>query len=252
MKGILMAYWSGRKTAEAITDVLDGDYNPDGRLPYSYPRSMGEMVLYDRKPTEDVREIFNSDMNMSGYDPLFPFGWGLSYTTFAYGPIHLGSPRLNGTGKLEISITVNNTGSRDGKHTVELYTREYYASITPNMRRLRAFKKLSLKAGETQTVSFTLDRNDLAFVNARMADGDGAGRFRYLYRRPEGEVHLCRQALSAAGRRSVTPFLHDVQVCLGGVQRRLVLVRFLLDDKITGARLPSLVADLFGADDAGA
>jgi len=172
-----LAYWSGRKTAEAITDVLDGDYNPDGRLPYSYPRSMGEMVLYDRKPTEDVREIFNSDMNMSGYDPLFPFGWGLSYTTFAYGPIRLGSPRLSAAGKLEISITVTNTGSRDGKNTVELYTREQYASITPSMRRLRAFKKLSLKAGESQTVSFTLDRNDLAFVNARMATVTEPGDF---------------------------------------------------------------------------
>jgi len=75
MKGILMAYWSGRKTAEAISDVLLGDYNPDGKLPFSYPRSMGEMVLYDRKPTEDVREIFNSDMNMKGYDPC-SFGWG--------------------------------------------------------------------------------------------------------------------------------------------------------------------------------
>jgi beta-glucosidase len=177
MKGILLAYWSGRKTAEAITDVLTGDYNPDGRLPYSYPRSMGEMVLYDRKPTEDVREIFNSDMNMSGYDPLFPFGWGLSYTTFTYSPIRLGSPGLSGTGKLTVSLTVTNSGNKDGKHTVELYTREHYASITPNMRRLRAFKKIFLKAGESQTVSFTLDRNDLAFVNDRMKTVTEPGDF---------------------------------------------------------------------------
>ncbi len=77
MKGILMAYWSGRKTAEAISDVLLGDYNPDGRLPFSYPRSMGDMVLYDRKPNRRDPEIFNSDMTMDGYRPLFPFGWGL-------------------------------------------------------------------------------------------------------------------------------------------------------------------------------
>jgi len=175
--GILMAYWSGRKTAEAITDVLTGEYNPDGRLPFSYPRSMGEMVLYDRKPTEDIREIFNSDMTANGYDPLFPFGWGLSYTSFTCDGLHLSADRLSGNGKLTVSIILHNTGSRDGKHSVELYTHEHYASITPNMRRLRAFKKVFLKAGESQTVSFTLDKNDLAFVNAQLKTVTEPGEF---------------------------------------------------------------------------
>jgi len=177
MKGILLAYWSGKKTAEAISDVLFGDYNPDGILPFSYPRSMGEMVLYDRKPTEDVREIFNSDMNDKGYDPLFPFGWGLSYTQFDYSDLQLGTAKLGAGGKLTVSLTVKNTGTRDGKHTVELYTRQHYASITPSMRRLRAFKKIFLKAGESQTVSFTLDKNDLAFVNAQMKTVTEPGDF---------------------------------------------------------------------------
>ena len=176
MKGILMAYWSGRKTAEAISDVLLGDYNPDGRLPYSYPRSMGEMVLYDRKPTEDVREVFNDDRG-AGYDPLFPFGWGLSYTQFDYGDLQLNSNKLTPGGKLTVSLTVKNTGSRDGKHTVELYTRQHYASITPNMRRLRAFKKIFLKAGESRTVSFTLNKDDLAFVNAQLKTVTEPGNF---------------------------------------------------------------------------
>ncbi|HEY6901720.1 MAG TPA: fibronectin type III-like domain-contianing protein, partial [Puia sp.] len=166
--------------AEAIGDVLLGDYNPDGRLPYSYPRSMGEMVLYDRKPTEDIREIFNSDMTMNGYYPLYPFGWGLSYTRWTYGELQLGSGKLAGTGKLTVSVTVTNSGSRDGKHTVELYTRQHYASITPNMRRLRAFKKIFLKAGQSETVSFTLDRNDLAFVNAKLKTVTEPGEFDVL------------------------------------------------------------------------
>ena len=114
---------------------------------------------------------------MSGYDPLFPFGWGLSYTTFDYGPIRLSTPRLEGAGKLAVSLTVTNTGKRDGKTAVELYTHEHYASITPNMRRLRAFKKIFLKAGESQTVSFTLDRNDLAFVNERLKTVTEPGDF---------------------------------------------------------------------------
>jgi beta-glucosidase len=177
MQGILMAYWSGRKTAEAVADVLSGDYNPEGRLPYSYPRSMGEMVLYDRKHTEDVREIFNANMTWDGYDPLFPFGWGLSYTRFEYSDIHLSSPVLHGTAKLQVSITVSNTGSRDGGHTVELYTHQHYASITPSMKRLRAFQKIFLKAGESKTVHFTIGQSDLAFVNAQLKTVTEAGDF---------------------------------------------------------------------------
>jgi beta-glucosidase len=177
MKGILMAYWSGRKTAEAVADVLSGDYNPEGRLPYSYPRSMGEMVLYDRKHTEDVREIFNANMTWDGYDPLFPFGWGLSYTRFEYSDIHLSSPVLHGAAKLQVSITVSNTGSRDGGHAVELYTHQHYASITPSMKRLRAFQKIFLKAGESKTVHFTIDQSDLAFVNAQLKTVTEAGDF---------------------------------------------------------------------------
>ncbi|MHA4807735.1 glycoside hydrolase family 3 N-terminal domain-containing protein [Flavitalea flava] len=177
VKGILLAYWSGKKTAEAVSDVLFGDYNPDGILPFSYPRSMGEMVLYDRKPTEDIREIFNSNMTMDGYKPLFPFGWGLSYTSFEYGEPELNADKLNTGGKLKINITVKNTGSREGNHTIELYTREHYASITPNMRRLRAFSKVFLKAGETRIVSFTLDKNDLAFVNEAFRTVTEPGEF---------------------------------------------------------------------------
>ena len=177
MQGILMAYWSGKKTAEAIADVLFGDYNPGGILPYSYPRYSGEIVLYDRKHTEDVREIFNAEMTWDGYNPLFPFGWGLSYTQFTYGPISLSAPAIKGTSSITVNIAVTNSGSREGKHAVELYTHEQYASITPSMKRLRAFKKIDLKAGETQTVSFTLTAADLAFVNANLKSVTEPGNF---------------------------------------------------------------------------
>lgn len=179
MKGILMAYWSGKKTAEAVADVLFGDYNPDGLLPFSYPRSMGEIVLYDRKPSEEVREVFNDNIN-TGYDPLFAFGHGLSYTSFEYGDLQLSSSTLTATGKLTVSLTVKNTGSRDGKHAVELYTRDLYASITPSMKRLRAFQKINLKAGETKTVTFIIDKNDLAFVNAQLKTVTEPGEFEVM------------------------------------------------------------------------
>ena len=179
MKGILMAYWSGKKTAEAVADVLFGDYNPDGLLPFSYPRSMGEIVLYDRKPSEEVREVFNDNIN-TGYDPLFAFGHGLSYTSFEYSDPQLSSTVLTATAKLTVTVTVKNTGNRDGKHAVELYTRDMYASITPPMKRLRAFLKIDLKAGETKTVTFTIDKNDLAFVNAQLKTVTEPGDFEVM------------------------------------------------------------------------
>jgi beta-glucosidase len=179
MKGILMAYWSGKKTAEAVADVLFGDYNPDGRLPFTYHRSMGEIVLYDRKPTEEVREVFNDNIK-TGYDPLYPFGHGLSYTSFEYSDLKLSSKTLTAFTSLTVTVTVKNTGQRDGKHTVELYTRDLYASITPNMKRLRAFQKIQLKAGESKMVSFTINKNDLSFVNAKLKTVTEPGDFEVM------------------------------------------------------------------------
>jgi beta-glucosidase len=179
VKGILMTYWSGKKTAEAVADVLYGDYNPDGKLPFSYPRSMGEMVLYDRKPTEEIREVFNDNVN-TGYDPLFAFGHGLSYTSFAYSDLQLSSSKLTAGTKITVSITIKNTGTRQGKQAVELYTRDLYASITPPMQRLRAFQKISLQAGESRKLSFTIDKNDLAFVNAKLKTVTEPGEFEVM------------------------------------------------------------------------
>ena len=176
MSGILMAYWSGKKTGEAIADVLFGDYNPSGKLPFTYPRSIGEIVLYDRKPTEEIREVFNDNIS-GGYDPLYPFGHGLSYTTFEYSNLQLSHTTMTSRSSIGVSVTVKNAGSRDGKHTVELYTRDVFASITPCMRRLRAFQKIELKSGESTTVTFTLDKDDLAFVNAKLETVTEPGDF---------------------------------------------------------------------------
>ncbi len=179
MKGILMAYWSGKKSGEAIADVLFGDYNPNGKLPFSYPRSMGEIVMYDRKPTEEIREVFNDDIH-TGYNPLFEFGHGLSYTSFEYSDIKLSTAQLKGNANLAITVKVKNTGARDGKHTVELYSRDMYASITPNMKRLRAFQKIDLEAGETKTVSFSINKDDLAFVNEQLKTITEPGDFKVM------------------------------------------------------------------------
>ena len=174
---IVLPFWSGRKTAEATADVLFGDYNPNGRMPFSYPKSMGEIVMYDYKGTEEKREIFNADVLWNGYDPLFAFGAGLSYTSFTYSNLQLSTTALKGNEKLNVSITVTNAGKVDGKHTVELYSKDLYASIDPSNKRLRAFDKINLKAGESKVVKFTVDKNDLAFVNAQLKTVTEPGDF---------------------------------------------------------------------------
>ncbi|MEO6549562.1 MAG: glycoside hydrolase family 3 N-terminal domain-containing protein [Ferruginibacter sp.] len=188
MKGILMAYWSGKKTGEAVTDVLFGDYNPNGRLPFSYPRSMGEIVMYDRKPTEEIREVFNDDVH-TGYNPLFAFGHGLSYTTFEYSDLSLSTTSLKGNANLTITVKVKNTGARDGMHSVELYSRDMYASISPNMKRLRAFQKINLKAGESKTVRFQINKDDLAFVNAQLKTVTEPGDFKVMIGNLSADFH---------------------------------------------------------------
>lgn len=186
ISGILMAYWSGRKAAEAVADVLFGDYNPNGKLPFSYPRSSGEIVLYDRKPAEDIREVFNDDVH-TGYNPLFAFGTGLSYTTFSYSDLKLSTKNLSGDNSLQVSVLVSNTGKVDGKHTIELYTRDMYASISPDMKRLRAFQKINFKAGESKTVHFSINKNDLAFVNTALKTVTEAGAFKVMIGNLSGE-----------------------------------------------------------------
>jgi beta-glucosidase len=176
-EAIVLPFWSGRKTAEALADVLYGDYNPNGILPFSYPKSMGEIVMYDHKYTETKREIFNADVLWNGYDPLYAFGHGLSYTSFAYSNLQLSSTALKGNDALTVTVTVTNTGKREGKHTVELYSRDLYASIAPSNKRLRGFEKISLQPGQSKQVTFVIDRNDLAFVNAQLKTVTEAGDF---------------------------------------------------------------------------
>jgi beta-glucosidase len=177
---IILPFWSGRKTAEATADVLFGDYNPNGKMPFSYPKSMGEMVMYDHKGTEEKREIFNADVLWNGYDPLFAFGAGLSYTTFLYSDLQISTSTLKGDQKLTVTVHVTNTGKVDGKHTVELYSKDLYASIVPSNRRLRAFEKIDLKTGESKLVKFIIDKNDLAFVNAQLKTVTEPGDFEIM------------------------------------------------------------------------
>jgi beta-glucosidase len=163
-KAILMAYVPGSQGHNAIADVLFGDYNPNGKLPFSYPKYSGDLMTYDNKFSDRVTELSPGKMGEGGYKPQWPFGYGLSYTKIEYNNLKLSSKTLKGDGTIKVTIDVKNAGTKACKEAVELYTRDQYASITPPQRRLRKFQKISLNPGETKTVEFELNKKDLAFI----------------------------------------------------------------------------------------
>ena len=161
-RGIVMAYWPGMHGGEAIADVLFGEFNPGGKLPFTWPRHPNALVTYDHRFTETFAP--GNDRGPTGFNPQWEFGHGLSYTTFEYRDLRLGAERIGAADSLTVQVTVANTGPRAGQETVLLFTRQHYASVTPAVRRLRAFEKVSLGPGASRTVTFTLRPDDLRFV----------------------------------------------------------------------------------------
>jgi beta-glucosidase len=159
---ILMAYNPSNEGGTAIADVLFGDVNPSGKLPFTYPRTPNGLINYDHKPFETEDTAFG---NMA-FKPQFEFGEGLSYTTFAYSDLRLGKQVITANEELPVSVTVTNTGRRAGKEAVLVYVSDLVASISPPRRRLRRFAKISLEPGQSRTLTFKLRRDDLSFIGA--------------------------------------------------------------------------------------
>lgn len=157
---ILAAFYPGNEGGQAICDVLFGLTNPSGKLPINYPKYPNGLIPYDYKPSENLELQGVAGM----YAPQFEFGHGLSYTTFEYSELQLSSQQLSGEEELLISVQVSNIGPMDGAETVQLYISDHYASITPPVRRLRAFEKVWLEAGKSTVVEFPIWAGDLAFV----------------------------------------------------------------------------------------
>ncbi len=165
MSAVLLAYRPSTFGGPAIADVLFGDHNPGGVLPFTYPRYSGDVVLYDHKGTERIREDKPNTYGEGGFNPQWTFGHGLSYTTFEFSDLKVNKTSFGAGDELEVSVRVKNTGARAGQKAVELYSRDLYASITPAAKRLRAFTKISLSPGEEKEVQFTITPGELAFVN---------------------------------------------------------------------------------------
>lgn len=183
---LLETWFSGTEGGNAIADVLFGDYNPSGKLPVSFPRSVGQIpIYYNHLPTGRPYNSAKPNKYTSHYydavnGPLYPFGYGLSYTRFHVSPVKLSSTTMPRNGKVEASVTVTNTGKRDGATVVQLYLNDEVASISRPVKELRGFKRIMLKAGESQTVNFPIDVEALKFWNQQMQWGAEPGKFKVM------------------------------------------------------------------------
>ena len=185
---IVEAWHLGTQSGNAIAQVLYGDYNPSGKLPMSFPRSVGQLPLYyNQKSTgrpgadgEDAGSVFWSHYGDEKNSPLFPFGFGLSYTQFEYSQVQLSATTLNRGESITATVEVKNTGAVKGKEVVQLYLQDPYASATRPVKELKGFQMVDLEPGERKEVRFTITEADLKFYNAKQEWAAESGTF-YLF-----------------------------------------------------------------------
>jgi beta-glucosidase len=170
---ILNVWFGGSEAADAICDVVFGDVAPSGKLTVTMPRSVGQVPIYYNhlntgRPNPQWFSKFTSNYLDVPNDPLFPFGYGLSYTTFQYGPLTLSSDAMTASGTINASVTVTNTGSVEGAEVVQLYIRDMVGSIARPVQELKGFERINLKPGESRNVTFTINAELLKFYNANL------------------------------------------------------------------------------------
>jgi beta-glucosidase len=161
---IIQVYLPSNFGGDALADILFGDVNPSGKLPYTYPRFPNALMPYTHTYSEEVKRWEGVTDYEADYNPQFEFGHGLSYTTFKYSNLKVDKESISKTQQLSISVDVSNTGKTAGKETIQMYISDLYASvIVPDIKRLRGFEKILLNAGETKTINFTIKPSDLAY-----------------------------------------------------------------------------------------
>ncbi|KAF2519161.1 beta-glucosidase BglX [Flavobacterium salilacus subsp. salilacus] len=181
---IVEAWHLGTQSGNAIAQVLYGDHNPSGKLPMSFPRNVGQVPIYYNhkntgRPTEEGPEsVFWSHYTDVHNSPLYPFGYGLSYSTFEYSNLKISTDKLTAGGNITVSVDVKNTSNTDGKEVVQLYLHDLFASVTRPVRELKGFELTPIKAGQTKTVTFTIDEKTIAFYTANKKWEAEAGDFK--------------------------------------------------------------------------
>ncbi|MBP2671754.1 MAG: glycoside hydrolase, family 3 domain protein, partial [candidate division NC10 bacterium] len=172
---ILEGWYLGQETGTAVADVLFGDVNPGGKLPISVPRSAGQLpVYYYQKPSARLQYVDSTAA------PLYPFGWGLSYSTFKYGKVTVSPAVIGPEGKATVAVDVTNTSAVRGDEVVQLYIRDEVSSVTRPVKELRGFRRITLDPGKTQTVEFTLGPDELSFLNRDMHRVVEPGTFKIM------------------------------------------------------------------------
>ena len=193
---ILYTWWLGSEAGNAIADVLFGDYNPSGKLPMTFPREEGQIPIYYNhfntgRPAKDETAVnyVSAYIDLKN-SPKFPFGHGLSYTTFQYSDLKLSRTEMKRDGNIEVSLKVTNTGKVAGEEVVQLYLRDKAGSVVRPVLELKDFRKLKLGAGETKTIKFIIDNEKLSFYNAKLEYGSEEGGFALMLGSSSADIRL--------------------------------------------------------------
>ena len=194
---ILMAWWPGAEGGHALADVLSGDYNPAGKLPITFPRAVGQIpIAYNqqyntgRPVTKPGDTRYKSAYIDAPNTPRYAFGYGLSYTSFKYSDLKISRPSMGSAETAQVQFTLTNTGKVAGEEVAQLYLRDLVASVARPLKELKDFQKVSLKPGEIRTLTFTIDKNKLAFYNTKLEWAAEPGDFNVLVGSASDDIRL--------------------------------------------------------------
>jgi beta-glucosidase len=193
---ILYTWWLGSEAGNAIADVLFGDYNPAGKLPMSFPLSEGQLPIYynhlntGRPAVNDSDRFYRSAYIDLSIHPKFPFGYGLSYTTFKYDHLQLSNTKINPGGTIDVSFKLSNTGKYDGEEIVQLYLHDKFASVVRPVKELKDFKKVFLRSGESKDIHFTIDKQKLSFYDQKLQWTAEPGAFELMIGSSSDDIRL--------------------------------------------------------------
>lgn len=195
MPTIVYTWWLGSEAGNAIADVLFGDYNPSGKLPMTFPREEGQIPIYYNhfntgRPSINEEKLYKSSYIDLPNTPKFPFGYGLSYTTFNYSNLKLSKTKMKASDTIEVTMDITNTGKYAGEEVVQLYLQDKFASLIRPLLELKDFQKIKLEVGETKTIKFIVDNQLLSFYNEKLVFDSEAGDFNLMIGSSSEDIRL--------------------------------------------------------------